>query len=72
MNKSEAIIRNSGRLHKTIIEMQSAFRGYLLTADTSFLDNYASGLKNVPGLFKEQKELIKENKWQVFIFDSIY
>jgi len=72
LNKSEDIIRNSGRLHKAVIEMQSAFRGFLLTADTNFLDNYDAGLKNVPGLFTEQEKLIKENKWQLAILESIY
>jgi len=51
--------------------MQSAFRGYLLTDDTHFLDPYYKGLINVPDLFKEQKELIKENQWQRSVLDSI-
>lgn len=71
LSKSESVIRNSNRIHKGIIEMQSAFRGYLLTDDTSFLDPYFDGLKNVPVLFKEQKELIKENPWQRSMMDSI-
>jgi len=28
LNKSQEIMRNSTKLHKTIIEMQSSFRGY--------------------------------------------
>jgi len=43
--KSEEIIRNSNKTHKTIIEMQSAFRGYLLTDDKTFLASYFAGLK---------------------------
>jgi len=72
LNKSESIIRNSGRLHKALIEMQSAFRGFLLTEDTNFLENYDIGINTVPALFTEQKELIKENKEQSSILDSIY
>jgi signal transduction histidine kinase len=72
LNKSQDIIRNSGRLHKSMIEMQSSVRGYLLTQDSSFLDNYKSGLKNIPPLYLEQKDLVKENKEQVIILDSIY
>lgn len=70
LNNSETIIRNSTRLHKGIIEMQSAFRGYLLTADTNFLDNYAAGKKSVPLLFAEQKKII--NKSQETDLDTIY
>ena len=71
LNKSETIIRNSARLHKAIIEMQSAFRGFLLTTDTNFLDKYDEGLKTVPSLLAEQKELVKENKTQRATLDSI-
>ena len=64
LNKSEAIIRNSGKLHKAIIEMQSAFRGFLLTEDTAFLSNYENGRKIIPALFEDQKDLILEDKIQ--------
>ncbi|MEO7487829.1 MAG: ATP-binding protein [Ferruginibacter sp.] len=71
LNKSQEIIRNSGRLHKSMIEMQSSFRGYLLTQDSTFLEGYENGLKNIPALFSEQRELVKQNKDQLFILDSI-
>jgi signal transduction histidine kinase len=72
LERSEAIIRNSARLHKAIIEMQSAFRGFLLTQDTNFLDNYDKGIVSVPPLFTQQKELIKDNPLESSIMDSIY
>lgn len=72
LERSEAIIRNSGRLHKAIIEMQSAFRGFLLTEDSNFLDNYEKGIQSVPPLFSEQKQLIIENPVQQSILDSIH
>ncbi len=71
LSQSEAVIRNSNRIHKTMIEMQSAFRGYLVTGDTTFISPYYSGLTNVPILMDEQKELIKENKWQLSVLDTI-
>ena len=51
--------------------MQSGFRGYLLTDDTSFLDLYYEGLKVVPGYLGEQRDLIKGNTKQSAILDSI-
>lgn len=51
--------------------MQSGFRGYLLTSDTVFLDNYYNGVRTVPGLLDEQKQIIKENKAQSLLLDSI-
>lgn len=71
LSQSEAVIRNSNRIHKTIIEMQSAFRGYLLTTDTNFLHSYYAGLKTVPTLMEEQKKIIRDNKLQLSTLDSI-
>ncbi len=71
LSQSEAVIRNSNRIHKTMIEMQSAFRGYLVTEDSSFLNPYYGGLASVPLLMDEQKKLIETNAWQLEVLDSI-
>ncbi len=52
--------------------MQSGFRGFLLTEDTNFLSTYDSGINTVPDLVAEQKELIKDDRGQSSILDSIY
>jgi signal transduction histidine kinase len=69
--RSEEIIRNSNKTHKTIIEMQSAFRGYLLTDDRTFLHSYFKGIKMVPLLIKEQELRIGNSNTQRSILDSI-
>lgn len=69
--RSEEIIRNSTKTHKIIIEMQSAFRGYLLTDDRTFLHSYYKGIKMVPLLIKEQQLRIGNKTKQRFILDSI-
>jgi len=69
--KSQDIIRNSGRLHKSMIEMQSSMRGFLLTEDTIFLDGYKDGLKNIPALYTEEHKLVENNQQQVLILDTI-
>ena len=69
--RSETIIRNSSRLHKSVIEMQSAFRGYLLTSDEEFLDSYYMGNVELPKLFAEQRRLIKNYADQTAKLDSI-
>jgi signal transduction histidine kinase len=58
INRSESLIRNSNRLHKYIIDMQSGYRGYLLTGQEDFLEPYYVGLKSVPPLFREQYKLL--------------
>ena len=70
--RSEEIIRNSNKTHKSIIEMQNAFRGYLLTNDETFLDSYYKGLTRVPILIKEQERLIGKNDIKRSILDSIH
>ncbi|MGQ7944377.1 ATP-binding protein [Flavobacterium sp. WC2509] len=69
--RSEEIIRTSNKTHKAIIEMQSAFRGFLLTDDHTFLHSYFIGLKKVPFLIKEQQIRIRNNNTQRAILDSI-
>ncbi|MFB9109380.1 ATP-binding protein [Flavobacterium gyeonganense] len=69
--RSEEIIRNSNKTHKAIIEMQSAFRGYLLTNDETFLDSYFKGREILPGLIKEQQYRIGSHNKQREILDSI-
>ncbi|HTF82678.1 MAG TPA: ATP-binding protein [Cytophagales bacterium] len=58
LTNSEAIIRNSSQLHKDMLEMQSGFRGYLLTGNDHFLLSYKVGLIEVPPLLEEEKKLI--------------
>ena len=72
VNNSESVIRNSTRIHKSIIEMQSAFRGFLLTEDDDFLLPYYSGLKEIPRLFDEQRKLVTAPGDQRIKLDSIY
>jgi len=55
LTRSETALRNSGKLNKSITDMQSSFRGYLLTGDEHFLAPYYDGLHTVPGLLTEEK-----------------
>jgi signal transduction histidine kinase len=51
--------------------MQNSFRGYLLTGDEDFLENYNSGLNNLEPLFKEQEKRIKGNQAQLSTLNEI-
>ncbi len=70
-NNSQEIMRNSTRLHKSIIEMQNSFRGYLLTGEPDFLENYNEGLAKVNPLFRDQEKHVISNKEQLAILKSI-
>lgn len=69
--KSQEIIRHSTRLHKSMIDMQSSFRGYLLTNDDQFLGGYQIGTQTVPQLIRELKSLTKSNSTQLQLIDTI-
>ena len=71
LNKSQTIIRNSDDLNRTIAGMQSSMRGYLLTQDSSFLEEYPKGLKTVPFLSHTLRDLVSQNGKQLRILDSI-
>jgi signal transduction histidine kinase len=71
VTRSESIIRNSTRLHKTMIDMQSSFRGFLLTDNENFLDNYYQGIDEVPAILAEQHMLVKDSPLQLRKLDSI-
>ena len=71
LNQSQEIIRHSTALHKSMIDMQSSFRGYLLTNDDQFLDGYQIGLQTVPQLISELKSLTRSNSTQLQLVDTI-
>lgn len=70
INNSELVIRNSNILHKDMIEMQSGFRGFLLTGQEIFLEPYYDGLNSVPPLMREQRTMV-EAESQRHKLDSI-
>lgn len=70
LNNSEAVIRNSNVLHKHIIEMQSGYRGYLLTSQEAFLEPYNEALELIPPLIRELRVLVS-SETQKAKLDSI-
>jgi signal transduction histidine kinase len=71
LTRSESLIRNSTRLHKTMIQMQSGFRGFLLTDNENFLDTYYGGLKEIPSIINEQEILLAQDSLQRSRLDTI-
>src|SRR3954462_11237396 len=70
LNNSEAIIRNSNILHKMIIDMQSGYRGYLLTGQDAFLEPFDQGMVDIPPRIRDLKALVT-NTLQQQRLDSI-
>jgi signal transduction histidine kinase len=70
IDRSEDVIRNSGILSKEIVEMQSAFQGFILTGDSQFLIPYDRGLRDFSSRGNEMQELVSQ-PGQKKMLDSI-
>jgi signal transduction histidine kinase len=71
LSSSQEIIRNSGQFQRSILEMQSSFRGYLLSQDSSFLSGYDRGIHEVPQIILTLKMLVKNDPFQNQLLDTI-
>jgi signal transduction histidine kinase len=71
LTNSEAVIRNSSKLNKGIVDMQSAFRGFLLVGDDNFLLPYYNNLASIPVLINQERKLIGTSLSQRRKLDSI-
>ena len=70
LNRSETVIRNSGVLNKDMLEMQSAFRGFLLSGDSQFLAAYDQDRADLPGRGMQIRSQVSVTD-QVDLLDSI-
>ena len=59
VTRSETVIRISGRIQRSMLDMQNSFRGFLLTGREDFLIPYQEGAKEIPQLIEEGKSLIE-------------
>ncbi|RYD80751.1 MAG: HAMP domain-containing protein [Sphingobacteriales bacterium] len=71
LTRSENVIRLSAQVHRGILDMENAMRGYLLTGKETFLQPYYSGEKDVPNLINELSSLVKEDSFQRIKLDTI-
>lgn len=71
LSTSQEIIRNSGQFQRAVLEMQSSFRGFLVSQDTNFLQGYNKGLREIPESVADMKTLIKDDHAQTVLLDSI-
>ncbi|WP_210463724.1 sensor histidine kinase [Rufibacter roseolus] len=65
VSDSQNITRTSASLQRSIIDMETGMRGYLLTGNRTFLDPYFSAAALIPGQFDLLKKLMKDNPDQL-------
>src|ERR1700686_132966 len=61
VDHTDQVIANARQLMRSMLDMESALRGYLLTADQSFLDAYKTANEAVPEQLAVLDHLISDN-----------
>jgi signal transduction histidine kinase len=70
LNRSETRIRHSTALDRDMVQMQGAFRGFLLTADSGFLADYRRWQDDASGRQKSLRELASA-PGETYMLDSL-
>lgn len=70
--QSQVIIRNSSALQRNIIDMETGFRGYLLTGDEEYLIPYVQAKDQIPSLFRALSSLVASQPEQLNHIEKIY
>ncbi|MEI5688885.1 MULTISPECIES: methyl-accepting chemotaxis protein [Sphingomonas] len=68
---SDAVLVTLGRVSGEIVSQQSAFRGYLLAGDASFLDTYRQRGRDFAAALDEARRLLADNPRQEARLDQV-
>ena len=63
--QSQIIIRNSSALQRNIIDMETGFRGYLLTGNEEYLIPYIQAKDQIPSLFQALTNFVAKQPHQL-------
>jgi len=68
---SQRISRKGADLLRSIVDMETGFRGYLLISNEQALEPYYTGERQLVGAFSELRELVAEQPEQVALIDRV-
>ena len=68
---NKAILQETNRLLKTVVDAETGIRGYGLTKRREFLEPYLEAKKSLPPLLAKLKVMVRENKLQAQPFEEI-
>lgn len=63
--KSQEVRRSSAALQLSIVDMDAGMRGFLLTGNEAFLEPYALGIEQLPGMFSALEKLVSSSPTQL-------
>lgn len=65
------IIQNAEKIRSTVLDMQSSFRGFIITGQSNFISHYTNGKARFEDLVAEERRLVADNTKQVAILDEV-
>jgi len=65
------VIQQAQKIEKSIIDMETGERGFLITGKDAFLEPYYKGLENQKKFLLEAKQLVNDNPSQSLLLDKI-
>ena len=68
---NKAILQETNRLLKTVVDAETGIRGYGLTKQREFLEPYLEAKKSLPPLLAKLKVMVRENQRQERQFEDI-
>jgi len=71
VDHTHEVIATSNALAKSMVDMETGQRGFMLTGNDDFLDPYKAGQDTYKELIKKAKELVSDNPAQVARFESV-
>lgn len=64
-------IQNAEKIRTVVLDMQSSFRGFLITGKSNFISHYSEGKTRFDDLMSAQKKLVSDNPKQIALLDEV-
>ena len=65
------VIQNAEKLRGLVLDMQSSFRGFVITGRSNFISHYNDGRTKFEELMAEERKLVMDSPKQVMILDEV-
>ena len=71
MNQDSKTIEDAWHIKKTVIDMETGLRGFVITGNEDFLKTYISGKEDFHRLIKQEKTLVRIEPSQIKRLEEI-
>ncbi|GAA4346667.1 hypothetical protein GCM10023185_01170 [Hymenobacter saemangeumensis] len=71
VESSQRVSRKGANLLRSIVDMETGFRGFLLIGNEAALENYYEGERELVGSFSELRDMVADQPEQVVLVDRV-